>query len=285
MSYLRRVRAAVKMLMPCTPTGGTVVNPAPTPTPTPVPPPPPAVVPKLITVAVVNESTVVPDITLKPIVDALQIQVSRDFAPIWGIDASVVFIPTGAKAHPTDWQLGIFDTSDQAGALGYHDVTNDGLPLGKVFAKTDLQFGSSLSVTMSHELLEMLLDPDVNLSVFVQTTDVNGTIYAYEAADACEDDQFGYDINGVLVSDFVYPAWFESFRTTGPFDYQKKISKPFELLTGGYISIYPIPNSGGWTQLNKDRQAQSYRHRPTLGSRRERRKLPRDQWQKSEVVK
>ena len=30
----------------------------------------------------------------------------------------------------------VLDTSDQAGALGYHDVTPQGLPLGKVFAKT-----------------------------------------------------------------------------------------------------------------------------------------------------
>jgi len=168
-------------------------------------------------------------------------------------------------------------------SLGYHDVTNEGLPLAKVFAQTDIQFGSSLSVTMSHELLEMLLDPDINLSVFVQSSETQGIIYAYEAADACEDDQFGYLIDGVLVSDFVLPAYFESFRIKGPFDFQNKITKPFELLAGGYISTYIIPNSGGWTQQSKDAKASKYMNRARLGSRRERRRTPRDQWQKSEV--
>jgi len=49
----------------------------------------------------------------------------------------------------------ILDDSDQAGALGYHDLTSDGLPIGKVFAASDLKAGTSWTVTASHELLEM----------------------------------------------------------------------------------------------------------------------------------
>ena len=277
MSYLRRVRLAAKLLFQ-TCGGATPVSTTP---PTVTPPAPPVVVLKNFNVDIFNESTVVTDDQLKPIVAALQIQVSRDFAPIWGIDANISFVPKGGTPNPGHWQLGIFDDSDMAGALGYHDVTAAGMPLGKVFAKTDLNFGTSLSVTTSHELLEMLLDPEVNLSVFVQSTDTVGIIYAYEVADACEDDQFGYTINSVLVSDFVYPAWFEGFNTMGPYDFQKKCSKPFELLVGGYISVYQIPNSGGWTQLNQDQKAEQYRNRAKVGSRRERRKTPRDQWQRS----
>jgi hypothetical protein len=240
--------------------------------------------PKNITVLVVNESTVATDDQLLKIVGALQRQVSEDFAPVWGIDATLGYVKKGEVPDPAAWVLGIFDTSDQAGALGYHDVTEAGLPLGKVFAKTDLDLGSSLSVTISHELLEMLLDPDINLSVFVQKTDTEGIIYAYEVADACEDDSFGYLIDGVLVSDFVYPAWFESFNLKGPYDKQAKISAPFQLLSGGYISAYQIPNVGGWTQLNGRTQAR-YQDRAKLGSRRERRRTPQNQWVRSERKK
>ena len=286
MSYGRRVRLAAKILFQ-TCTGGTpTVPPTPVvPAPVPKPPviPPVAVLPKNINVAIFNQSTVVTDSQLVPIVAALQKQVTKDFAPIWGIDANVVFVPKGGTPDPTFWQLGIFDNSDQAGALGYHDITAEGQPLGKVFAETDIANNSSLSVTISHELLEMLADPDINLCVFNQTSDTAGIIYSYEVGDPVEDDSFGYEIDGVLVSDFVYPSWFESFRVNGPFDKQNKVTKPFQLLAGGYIGVYQIPNTGGWTQLTQDQKAKQYRNRAKLGSRRERRKTPRDQWQKSEV--
>ena len=38
-------------------------------------------------------------------------------------------------------------------------------------------------------------------------------LYAYEVCDPCEDDSLGYHIDNILLSDFVYPAWFEGFRT------------------------------------------------------------------------
>lgn len=235
-----------------------------------------------INISIFNASTVASDAQLAPIVKALQIQVLLHFAPVWGRGAILKYVPKGATPNPNDWQLGVFDNSDQAGALGYHDITAAGQPLGKVFAETDLQYGSSLPVTLSHELLEMLIDPDINLSAFIQSSDTAGVIYAYEVCDAVEDDSLGYLINGILVSDFVYPAWFESFRTTGPFDWQEKVTAPFQLLAGGYISVYQIPNSGGWTQLNAAQpNARLAAKRAHLGSRRERRRTPRDQWVKS----
>src|SRR5438876_10422189 len=85
-----------------------------------------------IQVAVMNASTVLSDSAVQAAVPDLQTQVHRDFAPAWGIDADLTFVPTGSHPLPTAWQLVILDNSDQAGALGYHDVTAQGLPLGKV---------------------------------------------------------------------------------------------------------------------------------------------------------
>ncbi|HZC80161.1 MAG TPA: hypothetical protein VE222_00330 [Nitrospiraceae bacterium] len=238
-----------------------------------------------INVAVINASTVLRDSVVNAAVPALQTQVHRDFAPAWGIDADLTFVPKGATPPSGSWWLTLLDSSDQAGALGYHDLTNAGLPMGKVFAGSDLNLGYQWTVTASHELLEMLADPDINLTAFVESSDTSGVLYAYEVCDACEADEFGYRIDGTQVSDFVYPAWFESFRTEGStqFDYRKRIKKPFELLKGGYIGVYDVKAGGGWHQITAERGPYRYVMRPDIGSRRERRRTPRYQWLKSAV--
>ena len=121
-----------------------------------------------ISISIVNSSTVLTDAEVRPMVDALQQQVNDDFRSPWGIDADLTFIPSGATPPAGTWWLVILDDSDQAGALGYHDLTPDALPMGKVFAGTDLKLGYTWSITASHELLEMLADPNINLTVFVQ---------------------------------------------------------------------------------------------------------------------
>lgn len=236
-----------------------------------------------IKIAVFNEYKPLSDAEVATAVEALQIQVTRDFAPAWGIDADVTFYPAGKPRPKDSWQLGIFDNSDQAGALGYHDVTKTGQPLGKIFAGTDKQYNSSWTVTASHELLEMLLDPEVNLSAMVEDRSGKATLYAYEACDAVEADQFGYeiDVNGskVLVSDFVFPSYFENFHHKGAqYDYQKKVTQPFQLLEGGYTLIYQISSGSGWTQKYADATPLKYQMRAHVGSRREKRKTPRPEW-------
>ena len=236
-----------------------------------------------IRVAVINASTVVSDQEAQPVVAALQRQVHEHFAPVWGIDADLTFVPSGGEPAAGAWWLAVLDNSDQAGALGYHDLTNEGMPLGKVFAGTDLQYGLQWSVTASHELLEMLADPDINLTAFNQTSNTAGTLYAYEVCDACEDDSDGYEIDNVLVSDFVYPTWFEFFWARGAtqFDYQNRISEPLELLPGGYIGAFDVGSGSGWHQITAEKATLAYRMRPPVGSRRERRRTPRDKWLRS----
>ena len=238
-----------------------------------------------IKISLINQSSVVTDAEASKAVKALQKQVRRDFYPPWGVDADLTFVAKGKTPAAKTWWLTILDNSDEAGALGYHDVTTDGLPLGKIFAKTDQQYGTSWTVTASHELLEMLGDPDINLTTFVQSSNTAGILYAYEVADACEADNFGYKIDGVLVSDFVFPSWFEEFRKAGTqFDYGNHIKKPFQLLPGGYISYFDVATGGGWQQKTAEKgPGYKYAARPHVGSRRERRRTPRDQWLVSTV--
>lgn len=238
----------------------------------------------MIQVSIVNASSVVTDADGAATIAALQIQTSRDFAPVWGIDAHLTYVQKGQKASPGSWQLVILDNSDVAGALGYHDITPDGQPLGKLFAKTDQHYGLSWSVTASHELFEMLVDPWVNLTVFNQHGANAGHLYAYEVADACEDDSFGYKINNILVSDFVYPAWFEGWRQphSTKFDFCNHITAPFQLLKGGYIGYFDIRNGGGWKQATAE-SVPHLKSRATVGSRRERRTIDRALWSHSTI--
>lgn len=122
---------------------------------------------------------------------------------------------------------------------------------------------------------EMLVDPYIANCCFVQDSNTTGTLYAYEVADAVEDDSLGYKINDILVSNFVYPSWFEGFRkpNSTKFDFTGKLRQPFELAAGGYISTFVVgPNSQGWTQLTSSAKHGARLRRKGPESRTNRRK-------------
>ncbi len=245
-----------------------------------------------IKIAVINATSndeVLTDAEAQSTVLALQKQVTNDFAPVWGIDAELSFVPRNGKPAARAWWLALLDTSDQATALGYHDLTADGLPLGKAFVTSDMQLGLQWTVTASHELLEMLADPDINLWAFPHSDALIDRLYSYEVCDACEADALGYLIDGILVSDFLYPAWFESFWLPGStqFDKQSHIQEPFQIAQGGYSLVYNIRTGTGYQQIYGDNEGLVITpwDRARVGSRRERRKTPRMQWLRSQVNK
>lgn len=194
---------------------------------------------------VIDQSSVVDGPTLATYCAAIQKQARHDFAPIWGVgfdlNVSVRTAPvksTGTTRHMTVY---ILDDSDVQGALGYHDVDALNNPYGRIFAKTDQRYGLSLSVTMSHEILEMLGDFFVLDGCQVSTS----TWAAREMCDPCESDAYGYQIDGVLVSDFITPRYFVP-SLPGPYDFGGHLKKGLTLLPGGYQSLWS--QSTGWTQ-------------------------------------
>lgn len=237
------------------------------------------------TIVVINESTVLKDEQIIPVVAALQLQVTRDFAPIWNQDAEIIFSPDKTNL-PTQWQLVVLDDSDQAEDLGYHELTAAGLPIGKVFAKSDLNSGTSWSVTMSHEVLEMLADPWINTCIEFDAPSGYADFYAMEVCDPCEADAYSYTIGRIAVSDFVTPQWFMATAIGVQFDFGKRIVLPFQLLPGGYIGMYNMYNSKKWTQITAD--ASSLIADPSeakAGSRRDRRNKNHNHWRHSLVRK
>jgi len=182
---------------------------------------------KFPTIAFINLAKAPLGIELRKLVSVLDKQLQRDFVPIWGYPARLYVTE---KAKPDEWQVVFLDDSDAADALGYHDLTKDGQPVSKVFIKSTVAAGQKVSTTASHELLEMMIDPGAQL----WAQDRNGLFYAYEMCDAVEDEE--YEIDGVAVSDFLYPSFFESWHERGSvqFDHLRKVARPFQTLQNGY---------------------------------------------------
>lgn len=203
------------------------------------------------TLAIQNLSSVLTDSVVKLAVAAMQIQLDRDWLPQWGTSANLIFYSRTQSIPNNYWPVYIQDTSDQKGALGYHTETNTGRPFGRVFAKTAAQYGYSWTVTLSHEILEMMADPFVNLTVFKQTSSKTGKLYAFEVCDAVEADVYGYKINGILVSNFVFPSWFDSnqLAPTTKYDQLNRVRAPFQILPGGYMPVFSITGNSGWIMV------------------------------------
>ena len=213
----------------------------------------------MTTIIVNNHSTLVSDGEVAKVVEHLQKQVKHHFAPVWGITADIWFWDN-SKSIPADyWQLAVFDTSDVANALGYHDLTSTGMPLGKVFVKTTVDNKMAWSVTMSHELLEMLVDPYINLAAFVPYSSTTGRLVAYEVGDPVEDDSLGYACGSVLLSDFVYPNYFVP-GASGPYDYCGHVTSPLQILPTGYYAYLDVGKTHGWQFANGKSVKEGTRH-------------------------
>lgn len=192
------------------------------------------------TIACFNKATVPLGVNFDKLLAAMQTFIDRHFAPVWGTPAKLVKTNGFLKRA---WAMVFLDNADVQGALAYHDLTPEGLPLSKVFVKTTLNNGDKVSVSASHELAEMLVDPAINL----MTTGPNSKlVYAYETADPVEEGAF--TIDGIPMSNFVYPAYFEVFRKSGSvkFDHLGKVKRPFQLLSGGYQIVF---KNGNWSQV------------------------------------
>ncbi len=192
------------------------------------------------TIACFNKAKTALGVDLDALIAAMQAYINNNVAPIWGTPATLV---KTTDFQPGAWAMVFLDTADAPNALAYHDLTPDGLPEAKVFVKTTLDNNDLVSVSASHELVEMLVDPAINM---MTTGPDQTTIYAYESADPVE--ALSFPVNGIQMSDFVYPSYFEDFHQPGSvhFDQMNQVNAPFQILAGGYQIIF---KDGQWSQV------------------------------------
>jgi hypothetical protein len=191
-------------------------------------------------IAILNQSTLVADTDVATMTEAIATQVQFDAAPIWDrAPAAVVFYTDPGTVPETAHGIAIVDTiQDQPkGVQGFHTEDRGGQLWGVVAAKPELDNGGqvltgdwSVSSTLSHEVLEMFVDPNCNLWAH----DGNESVYSLEVCDPVEAPT--YTVSGVSVSNFVTPSWFDPLAPAGAqFDKLGKLTAGFSVLPGGYM--------------------------------------------------
>ena len=178
---------------------------------------------------------------------ALSIQIARDVAPLWGVNATVAAFAAPKDVPVGYWPIYIEDPSKlPAGAGGVHlDKRNQPYSL--------IETGDEWSLDASHECIEMLVDPSGNRVRANPILDQAVALgypdhqvqYIVEACDPIEDAKYGYQINGVLVSDFFTPHFYDAVKSTGvQYDFTGALSAPRTVVTNGYISWFdPVDNT------------------------------------------
>jgi hypothetical protein len=193
-------------------------------------------------VALISTSDAVSASALQPVSAAIQLQVTRDFGPLWGVEATIDSFSTLDDVPLGYWQVVIKEQIDDPDALGYH-TTDHNQPYALI-KRTD-----DWTITTSHEVLEMLADPFGNRLVSGPSVkEGQGSVqYLVEVCDPSEAKSYQIN-NDVWVSDFYTPHFFDPVPSGGVrYDYTNDISAPRQIVAGGYLSWFD-PVSQHWFQ-------------------------------------
>jgi hypothetical protein len=180
---------------------------------------------------------------LSRVAAALQRQVTRDFAPVWGVSATVDDFPRLDDVPLGYWPMIV--VPDVRGAAGIH-LDKDGQPFALI------EMSNSWSLTASHEMLEMLADPFGNRLVPGRSIKRGqGRVeYLVEVCDPSEAAEFGYTVNDILVSDFYTPRFFDPVRSVATrYSFTAAIERPRQVLRGGYLSWHDPKTDHWWQQV------------------------------------
>ena len=158
---------------------------------------------------------------LNTIVNAVDVQLQKDLKPSWGIDAHLVLAQSAPSNSSTVTILQDFSSFPNAWHLctGFHKSGFVGY-VDKNECEDELVF----SVTLSHEVLEMLSNPQ-------------GLKGGYEICDPCQSRYAGYlnqEVPSVMVSDFVYQNFYIP-GSVAPYDRTNNIKAPLTPMLGGAI--------------------------------------------------
>lgn len=175
-------------------------------------------------ISVINHTNgKIADEDLHAVIRAVNRQVAVDFSPYWSLGATLRL--EGRSSLKPDAQtladmrgdavIYLWDKADVSGALGYHERNHRGIPFGFVFTEISKQLGEPWSVTLSHEALELIGDPEANLLVQgPHPVEKNVTVFHwYEMCDAVQAES--YEIDSIAVSNFLLPLYFTGGEEAG----------------------------------------------------------------------
>jgi len=175
---------------------------------------------------------------------ALQKQLARDLGPIWNLTGTVDALPTLEDVPVGYWPMIVRADIEFEGAAGVHQ-DKDGQPFALI------TYSDSWSLTASHELCEMVVDPiGEHLIAGPSIHPEQGRVeYLVEVCDPSEAAQFGYTVNDILVSDFYTPRFFEPVPAPGVrYSFTGALTEPRQVLVGGYLSWHDPVSDHWWQQ-------------------------------------
>ena len=173
-----------------------------------------------VTIYVSNQSNFSND-RLQQIVNAVNIQLIKDVQPTWGIQAQLQLNsnpPTGSRVLNILQDLSAFPSAWHK-CTGFHTVHSAGY-VDVNECENEVVF----SITVSHEALEMLANPDGLKNGHEICDPVNSRYYGYANAEAFD----------VVVSDFVYPNFYID-NSQGPWDKTGQVKQALHPAPGGEV--------------------------------------------------
>lgn len=224
-------------------------------------------------ISVINHTSgQISDKELQFAIRAINRQIREDFEPYWSLGATLRLEGRSGRQpniqHPLDMRgdavIYMWDESDVPNALGYHDRNFKGIPFGFVFTELSREIGENWSVTLSHEALELIADPEVNLLVMGPHPDPDRggreVFHWYEMCDAVQAET--YVIDEIEVSNFVLPLYFTGGdEFVGRNDYlgtkhSRGSLRSFGINPGGYVGFYdPVTGNMDTATLRGDKEA------------------------------
>jgi len=215
---------------------------------------------------------------------AVNRQLAEDFFPYWGFGAQLRLEGKTGRGQG-------FDQADMRGDAvlyirrrvrrseddGFHAAHFAGIPYGFVYLDVSDELDEEWTVTLSHEALELVGDPELNLLVQGPHPTADRLVFHwFELCDPVQDES--YAIDGVRVSNFVLPLYYTSTEErggrndflgtkpkTGPSP--GRTLRSFSANPGGYITFFD-PKTGkdrDWSPPRSRRSARRLSVKQQLG--------------------
>lgn len=193
-----------------------------------------------VQVALKSNTSKISDADLQKVAAAINTQVTRDFKPVWNIDASVTAATANNPPPFGAWIITIREDTDESRHV---PPPAPGLPPFAIVKYNDIW-----PLIASHECLEMLANPyGSQFHLLPSLKKGQGNVsYFQEVCDPCQTVSAGYDIGGVRVSDFVTLAYYTPDPTPiagTKYSFNGSLTHPLDIVLNG-DQAWIVPHSG-----------------------------------------
>jgi len=198
-------------------------------------------------ISVVNQTNgEISDADLLAAIRAVNRQIADDFVPYWSMPATLRLEGTrldqpranAAGVIRGDAVLYVTSATSKNDPEGFHDRNFRGVPYGVVYSQMSVDMGDPWSVTLSHETLELIADPQGNNYVMGPSPhDPRKKVFFwFEMCDAVSAQT--YEIDGIALQNFLLPAYFEPPTPGARTNFLGNELEPFGIAPNSYLGYY-----------------------------------------------